>query len=82
MVDKRNFSIEIEKGTAVEIENRIPKALSYTIECGDFGSITFDVLPGGIFRMNVGTIAPSVVINDVDSDIPDIDNVVKIKNPD
>ena len=53
-----------------------------TVDCGEYGTIMFNVAIGGEFRVRVGTKAPKFLFNDVETDIFSGENVVPIREPD
>jgi len=74
------LSFTIPAGATAEIVNGNREAKSYTFDCGAFGTISFTVPPGGSFRFKPRTAMPGIAMGDVDPDIPDGDNVVRIEN--
>ena len=82
MNDRQNKSFSVYPGTVLEWANETTNAESLTVDCGPYGKIEFRVPIGGAVRFTVGTEPFRVPFNEVETDILDGDNVVRLKNPD
>ncbi len=57
---------DVQPGTRLELLNRTGKAQKYTVECGEYGAVSFNVIIGGTFSYTVGDVVAKITIDDVD----------------
>ena len=82
MNDNENIPSEGPIGTTFEYTNGTSIPHLMTVDCGEFGTIEFTVPIGAKWRLTLGTTVPRIVIDDVEIDVLNGDNVVRLKNPD
>ena len=82
MSERRDESVTAtaEEIVTVNHEGLVPQAV--TVDCGEYGTIMFNVAIGGEFHLKVGTKAPRFLFNDVETDIFSGENVCPIREPD
>ena len=69
-------------GEVLEVSLGPADAQTVTVDCGAYGKIHFDVPIGGKFRLRLGTEAPIVYFDDVETPIFESGNVVRLKDSD
>ena len=82
MSERRDERVISVTGDIVILTNGGLTPIAVTVDCGEYGTIMFDVAGGGEARLKVGTEAPTFFVNDVETDIPYGENVVPIRDPD
>ena len=75
-----NFSVPV--GVIVELTNGASAPKRYRFECGDYGFIEVDLPIGGKVRFKPRTIVPYIIMDDVEAQVFEGDNVVRIKDED
>ena len=76
------FEGTVKEGTIIRITGPKTKDFKWTVDCGKFGLISIILPPRGTFEIKAGTIIPGIYVDDVESDIADGDNVIRIEHPD
>lgn len=81
MVDEapQILTFDVPKGGVLELTNGSPSAQRYTFRCGVFGNITFVVPIGGSFRWTPGALQPEIIMDDVEDDIDEDENIIRIE---
>ena len=82
MSDDRKLSLDAEPGTRVWWKNATATPVSMMLDYGAYGSVRFNLPINGTVQITLGTMAPEIFLNDVEADVPDGDNVVRLKDQD
>ena len=78
MSEYPKIPISAKTGDLIQLIKADREAVTIAIDSGEYGVVSVTIPPGGIVRLEVGTIAPDIFISD--PNLPDLqgDNVIPI----
>ena len=82
MSERRDERVTATTGDIITVNFGGLAPQTVTVDCGEYGTIMFNVAIGGEVRLKAGTKAPTFFFDDVETDIFDGENVVQIRDPD
>lgn len=74
------LDIDVPSGAILEMTNGTSRPQHYRFECGEYGFVEFVLPIGGLFRFKPGKVLPKIIVDDVDDQIFEGNNVVRINN--
>ena len=78
MSERRDEHVGASTGEIVTVTNEGLTPQAVTVDCGNYGTIMFNLPINGEVRLRVGSKPPKFLFNDIETDILDGENVVRI----